>query len=246
MSQLRNLIPDPAVLVALHPGDLAGYVLETLLQNWPLHKSEWNRRNFCTGVARAFGSYEAGPALGVAEAASAAWTWLEVNGLICPAPESDPGWYVPTSRAASVSDRAALRTIIASEELPEHFVHESFLTTVRPLYLQSRFDTAVFEAFKSVEVAVRVAANLGTDLVGISLISRAFNPEDGPLTDKSSERGERAALLNLFSGSIGSYKNPSSHRRVEIGAAEARDMIILASHLLRIVDSRHMSRSDSS
>jgi hypothetical protein len=44
--------------------------------------------------------------------------------------------------------------------------------------------------------------------------------------------------MNLMTGALGSYKNPASHRRVEITAEEARDMIILASHLLKIVDSR--------
>ncbi|WP_083235340.1 TIGR02391 family protein [Acidovorax sp. RAC01] len=58
------------------------------------------------------------------------------------------------------------------------------------------------------------------------------------LTDKTAEKGERVALMNLLTGALGSYKNPASHRKVGIAAEEARDMLILASHLLKIVEQR--------
>ena len=50
--------------------------------------------------------------------------------------------------------------------------------------------------------------------------------------------GERQALMNLMCGALGSYKNPQSHRHVGLDAPEAREMILMASHLLKIVDAR--------
>ena len=65
----------------------------------------------------------------------------------------------------------------------------------------------------------------------------AFSPEGGPLTDVTAERGERVARMELFAGAIGSYKNPHSHRDVNLNdPVEPIEIILLANHLLRIVD----------
>lgn len=191
------------------------------------------------GAQEDFKQFNGKLAIGIA--CSASWSWLETNGIICRHPDQDQNVYVFTPRGEEIPNREALKKIISSEQLPDSFIHPDFLRDVRPLYFQSRFETAVFEANKSLEVAIRTKAKLGHDLIGTKLVSRAFHPDSGPLTDMSAERGEREALMNLMVGALGSYKNPSSHRRVQITAGEARDMIVLASHLLRIVHARSHS-----
>ncbi len=99
-------------------------------------------------------------------------------------------------------------------------------------FSQGEYETAVFQAFKEVEVLVRYTGGYASTDLGVDLMRKAFNKDNGPLTDMSTPVSEREALAHLFAGAIGSYKNPSSHRHVKIDAEEAVEMIILASHLM--------------
>ena len=145
---------------------------------------------------------------------------------------------MPTRRGVAQNDRFGVQELIDSEQLPSHFLHDSMLADVRPLFLQGRYDNAVFQAFHTLEVAIREAAELDNSLLGTKLAGAAFHKETGALTDKNAELAEREALRNMMAGAIGSYKNPQSHRHVGVTAPEAREMILLASHLMKIVESR--------
>ena len=66
----------------------------------------------------------------------------------------------------------------------------------------------------------------------------AFKPgtPPGPLTDATLPVAEQEAMSALFAGAIGLYKNPQSHRNVPTEAIDAAEVIVFASHLLRMID----------
>jgi len=131
------------------------------------------------------------------------------------------------------------RRALSARKIPKDVLHPTIREDVWGLYYRGKYEHAVFAAMKAVEVAVREAANLAPKEIGTNLMRKAFDPETGPLTDMTVEKGEREARSALFAGAIGSYKNPHSHRNVALDDTdEAAEVIMLANHLLCIVGSR--------
>ena len=135
--------------------------------------------------------------------------------------------------------------ITESDLLSKSQLHPTIAQKVWSNFLQGTYDSAVFEAFKAVEIAVRKAGDYTDADIGVPLMRKAFHVDSGNLTDQNQHPSEKQAKSDLFAGAIGSYKNPGSHRDVEITAEEAAELIIFASRLLRIVDSCNQSTTSS-
>ena len=144
--------------------------------------------------------------------------------------------YYPTKKGVQIKEDKFQRLIGKWTLVPSLLFHPLIIKRAYPALRREEYDTAVFRAFKAVEVRVRELSGSPPDLVGTALMRKAFDIESGPLTDAHAPKAEREGLAHLFAGTIGCYKNPHSHRDVELTYKEAFEMVLVASHLLRVLD----------
>lgn len=238
MKNLSDLIPNCDDVLRLEPEQLAGVLLEILLEIDGSDRQFLHRDNFFNQF-RATLKYPNTHGGEIAQATLEAWMWLEREGFLIPRLDNGQyGWLDLSRRAKKAANRNGVAVYRKTTLLPFAELHPTIASSVYPMFLRGDYDTAVFQAFKEVEISVRSAARVGNDRLGCSLMREAFTPRNGPLSNAQEVPGEQTALMELFTGAIGYFKNPGSHREVELTAIEAAETIMLASRLLRIVDGR--------
>jgi uncharacterized protein (TIGR02391 family) len=247
MYQLLNVIPDVDAFLALEPEELAAKILFLIrrtsnpdkLHIGNLTSEATNTSWTPDGSVSPYRGREKEVGLALSEA----FAWLVAQGLIVPdvGMEGTQGWSRLSRRARRFESEEDFAHYARGRHLLKEMLHPRIAQKVWAAFMRGEYDGAVFQAMKAVEVAVRDASGLSDRDVGVKLMRSAFAPAPnaGPLTDTVAEPAEQVGRMELFAGAIGSFKNPQSHRDVNLDdPVEATEAIMLANHLLRIVDGR--------
>jgi len=244
------LVPNPDDLLNLTVEEQGRLILKLLTSNsqaqiaWtgPTSSGRVNHRNFFNRA----NDFAAPPKYGsrqkeIDETLLAAWAWLVGQGLLAKDPAPGEGWFFVTKAGQEVGSREDTTAYRKVNLLPKNQIHPVIAGKVYPAFLRGEYDTAIFQAFREIEIAVRQAGKFQPDLVGEKLMRPAFavannNLPAGPLADSQLPIAEQHAMANLFSGAFGVYRNSTGHRHVPTSPEEAAEVIMFASQLLRIVD----------
>jgi uncharacterized protein Ymh len=210
MRAFADIFPDATTLLQLEPEDIGPLILEYL--NGATPGQALHRYNFVSqGFAGELSAYAGRSNLPeVQNILSEGWSWLEREGLIAPSPNDATGSaYIITRRGQRLRTRTDFDAFKRGSLLGRHILDPVLAQKVLHLFIRGDYDTAVFQAFKEVEIRVRSTAKLPPEKLGVDLMRDAFNWQQGALTDKSAPKAERAKVAPIFSPELsGCSKTP--------------------------------------
>lgn len=242
IAKIIDEYPSPGQLLALSEVDLERIVLRYVVEisNDPMCRMA-TRDALSNGLFERGGyEYDATMRTNVARAIARAWKAIENDALI-EEPDSyngKNGYRIASPKGREANSQFDFAAAKARNQFSREMFHPSLPDAAWNALRAGDHDTAVFEAFKGVESAVRKKAGLGEADFGWQLMEKAFDPDNGPLTDKTARKSKRVARRDLFKGAFGEIRNPKAHGDPTITDPQvAVEEMMTAATLQRIVDS---------
>ena len=163
------------------------------------------------------------------------WDFIEPDDGI----GGDSSYLVLTEQGAKADGKVDFERVRQRNLLSAEMLHPKLRGTVHSDFMAGRFNDAVFGAFKLLETEIRTAAVRPEGEIGTELLRVAFNEKNGPLTDEKEKPSQRRALLNLFDGAFGYFRNADAHTNRDYSDVfEPMQELMMVSRLLAIVVAR--------
>jgi uncharacterized protein (TIGR02391 family) len=238
---LSKILPYPDTILELTIEELAFHVLKCIQQKEKEGDlNTLNIHNFIGTLGSEKYSEENKEKERIIKAVVESWCWLEREIMIAPRPENTRLYYI-TEFGELLLKESGVAKYVSSKILNKDVLDPILARKVYPIFIRGDYDTAVFQAFKEVEIRVRTAASMSPESHGTNLMREAYKQVSGKLSDKNRPKAEQQAMSDLFAGAIGLFKNPSSHRDINWEKPEeCAELIYLANHLLRVTEAHHL------
>lgn len=229
--RLKELIPDAENALALEPEELAAIVLQ-----W-LNTTGNNLKKLDDYIGQVIKDYEPRYRDRLEQAVMEACAWLSREGMIVHHPTKFGTIFI-SRRGEKLKNATDITAFRNAGLLPRAILHPVIDQKIYGTFVRGDYDMAVLQALREVEIHVRTAGGFAAKDIGVKLMRDAFDLKSGPLTNRSVIAGEQQGESDLFAGAMATYRNSIGHRHVVVTAETAVEMILLASHLMKIVDSR--------
>lgn len=123
-------------------------------------------------------------------------------------------------------------------------IHPVIISVSKDKFEDEYYADSVESAFKEINDLIKkeYRSRTGAELDGSALMKNSFslNNPAFSLADLSTDSGRKIQLgyMEIFSGAITGIRNPKAHANLEISEVEAWEKLVLASHLMKMWDSR--------
>jgi uncharacterized protein (TIGR02391 family) len=244
--RLLQIVPTPEQILALTPAELAYALLEDMQAREQDQNGGMAMRN-SLGAALVtptfFNSIRQNPRelqTRLDKVGRDAYASLERCGLIeaHQGVNGMNGYMLLTPKGRSTTELVDFERVRVRGLLRQEMLHPTLRGKVYSDFAADELDSAILEAFKTVEIEVRNAAGLSDNEHGKTMMCKAF-ALGGKLSASGDTKADCEALVGLFVGALNRFRNPGAHtRRTFADVLEAMEELMFASRLLRLVDER--------